>query len=389
MSALTAAAQPGWTRLAGRVVRRLGYGNAYSLGVYLATRAAVALGVITAYLLRPTWSWHRIVTREDAWWYQYIAGHGYGHQLRLHLVSDRFHSRFSTWAFYPGYPLTIRALHIVTRMPYSISGFVLSLVFAAVAVRAVYGLGNAVGGQVVARGSAALLAAWPGSAAMNLPYSEGLFVAAAAGSLTALLQRRWLLAGVLGAVATGTRAIGVAVLAAAIVAAVQEIAARRTWQALAAPVVAAVGVGAFYLYGWQQTGDPLVWRHAESLWHQHLDFGAGVIHRLRHDFPHRGGHAVTALLLAVGLVMLTTMVVSAVALRRVMRPALVAYAAVAAALVVGYSDVGPRPRMILAIIPGFVWVAQWLPPRLVEVLTVGLASALALPAFLYLTAVVP
>ena len=34
-----------------------------------------------------------------------------------------------------------------------------------------------------------------------------------------------------------------------------------------------------------------------------------MIHRLRHDFPHRGGHAVTALLLAVGLVMLMTMLV--------------------------------------------------------------------------------
>src|SRR5205807_5255566 len=128
--------------------------------------------------------------------------------------------------------------------------------------------------------------------------------------------------------------------------------------------------------------------HAEDRWHQHLDFGAAVVYRLRHDFAQRGGHALSALLLAVGIVMLAVMAAAAVGLGGALNPPLVAYAGVAVALIVGYSNVGPRPRMILALIPGFVWVARWLPPRLVELLTVGLASALALTAFFYLTAVV-
>jgi hypothetical protein len=36
-----------------------------------------------------------------------------------------------------------------------------------------------------------------------------------------------------------------------------------------------------------------------------------------------------------------------------------------------------------------VWLAKWLPPRLVEVLVMGLASALALTAFLYVSIVIP
>jgi hypothetical protein len=384
----------GLSRFGRAVANRIGYGNAYALGVYLATRVAVTLGVTAAYLMRPAWSWRHIVTRDDAWWYERIAAHGYGHTLRLHLPGDLFHSHYSPWAFYPGYPLAVRLAHEVTRLPYSTAGFVLSFVLAGAAVRAVYELGDACGGQVVARGSAALVAAWPGSAAMNLPYSEGLFMTAAAFSLAALLRRRWWLAGVLGAVATLTRAVGLALVAAAIVAAVSEIRGRREWRALVAPLLTGAGAAAFYLYGWWQTGDPLVWRHAEGLWRQKLDFGAEVVHRLLHDFSLRGtasggAIAVSTLLLTVGLAMLALMLAAAVGVRRDLRLPLLVYGVVSTALVVGYSNVGPRPRMILAIIPGFVWLAKWLPPRLVEVLVMGLASALALTAFLYVSIVIP
>ena len=40
---------------------------------------------------------------------------------------------------------------------------------------------------------------------------------------------------------------------------------------------------------------------------------------------------------------------------------MVVYAVVAAFAVVGYSAVGPRPRMVLAVVPGFVWLAATLP----------------------------
>ena len=369
------------------IVRRIGYGNAYSLGVYLATRAAVALGVIAAYLVKVKWSWRKILSRDDAWWYQRIASHGY--PRHLHWPATVPHARYSPWAFYPGYPLTIRLAHEVTRLSYIDASFALAFVFGGLAIRAVYSLGDALGGQTVARGSAALIAAWPGSAAMNMPYSEALFMATAAASMAALLRRRWLLAGLLGAVATGTRAIGLALVVAALIAAGLEIRRRRDWRALIAPALTASGVGAFYLYGWQRTGDALIWRHAEDLWQQKLDFGAAMLKRLEQGWSHRGGAAVSDLLLVVGLTMLVLMLVAVVLQRRSVNWPLLGYAAVAAALICFYSNVGPRPRMVLAVIPGFVWVAKGFPPRVVELVTVGFASALALTAFLYVAVVVP
>jgi len=45
--------------------------------------------------------------------------------------------------------------------------------------------------------------------------------------------------------------------------------------------------------------------------------------------------------------------------------------------------------MVLALIPGFVWLARWMPPRLVDLVAVAFASTLPLTAFLYVFSVVP
>src|SRR5947209_9596573 len=342
--ALTATVIDPWARLTRWLSRRVGYGTAYSLLIYLATRLAVGFGFVVAYLLQPRLSWHRILVAADGWWYQFVAQHGYGTHIRTHVPFDRFHSHYSAWAFYPGYPLLIRAVHEVTRLRYSLTAFLLAFLLAGAAVRAVYALGEAYAGPAVARGSVVLFAGWPGSAAMNLPYSEGLFIAATAASLTALLKRQWLLAGALGAVATCTRAVGLALVVAALVAATREWIHNHDWRGFIAPVVAASGVGAYYAYAWWRTGDPLAWRHAEDRWHQHLDFRAAVGSHIHHDFAHRGPRTVTTLPLLVGPTMVILMAVAAAALHGQTGVALLAYAGVAGLLVLAYGRVGHRPR---------------------------------------------
>ena len=50
-----------------------------------------------------------------------------------------------------------------------------------------------------------------------------------------------------------------------------ELVRRRDPRPLVAPVLAGLGAVGFALYGGSVTGDPLVWRHAENLWKQHLE----------------------------------------------------------------------------------------------------------------------
>jgi hypothetical protein len=253
-------------------------GLRYSLAVYAITRVPVLAG--TALFLRdhPGTSVETMAVTWDGYWYTHIAKDGYSTSLRAPAaVVGPDHHTLSDWAFFPGYPVLIRAVGWLTRMPLVPASIVLAAVLGALAVWAVYALGEAHGGVPVARGAALLFAAWPGAAVLNLPYTEGLFLASAGAALVCLEKRRWVTAGLLGAIATATRPNGLAVVAAAAVAAALAVLAERRWRALLAPVLAATGAAAFVVYGWQRTGDPLIWRHAENLWRQRLDVNSAAL----------------------------------------------------------------------------------------------------------------
>jgi hypothetical protein len=334
-------------------------------------------------------TWTGLAHRNDGWWYLYIAAHGYGHALHAQGV-DRFHARFSPWAFYPGFPLVVREVHTLTSLPYAAAGYVAASVFGLAAVLAVAALTATYVGPAAAAAAGVLVSLWPGSAVLSLPYSEGLFIAAAATSLLALRQRRWWVAGVCGYVATFTRALGLALFVAAAVAATRAFRERRDLPALVAPLLTAAGALSFFCYGWWRTRDALVWRHAEDLWRQRFDFGASVFWHFAHDLLTGDRREPTTLMLALGLLALVGGLVAA---RRGPRMAvdanLITYAGVACVLLLGYGHVGPRPRMVLAVIPVFVWVAAALSRRVVAVAAIPLTAVLAVTAYAYATSVVP
>jgi hypothetical protein len=182
------------------------------------------------------------------------------------------------------------------------------------------------------------------------------------------------------------------VVAAAAVAAALVILADREWRALLAPVLSAAGVAAFVVYGWQHTGDPLVWRHAENLWRQRLDFNGAVakatVELLRDAGTALGSDAgrialATSLLRLLGMLLVAAMVAAAWVNRRRLSLPLAVYAAVSLGLILGYSTVSTRPRMVLTVVPGFVWLAAWLPRRAVIVLAVCLLPLLGVVTYLW------
>ena len=72
--------------------------------------------------------------------------------------------------------------------------------------------------EVAAR-AMVLFAVFPGSFVLSFAYSEATLIVFAAACLIFLVDERWLLAGVMGALATATRPNGLAVVAACVVAA--------------------------------------------------------------------------------------------------------------------------------------------------------------------------
>jgi Gpi18-like mannosyltransferase len=119
-----------------------------------------------------------------------------------------------------------------------------------------------------------LYCAFPGAMTFGILYSEPLAVALGAAALLALLERRWLLAGIIGAVATAGRPTMIILAVASGVGALQAIWDRREWRSLIAPLLTPLGVLAYFGYLGHRHHDYAYWFWIEKKgWHQHIDGG--------------------------------------------------------------------------------------------------------------------
>jgi hypothetical protein len=173
----------------------------------------------------------------------------------LHIAEFGYDSREIT-AFLPLYPLVVHGVAEVTRSTV-VAGVLVSL--AAAGVAAV--LLKRIAGAALGRDSVLLLALFPTAYVFTAVYSEGLFLALATGSFLAGLQRRSLLAGVLGGLAAATRILGLALVPALLVLLWQR---QRSWRALAPVLLVPAGLGAYALYLETRFGDALAFVHAQG-----------------------------------------------------------------------------------------------------------------------------
>lgn len=347
-------------------------------GIYLLSRVVTTAALVTGRLVTGQ-SWGTLIRRWDAHWYLDVAQHGYPtttgplpgmSELRL--------------AFFPLYPLLLRPL---------VAGVTHPMLVATLAT-AVLGLGATVAVhrlaavlahrpgrepadvQRSADRAALLFAVFPGSLVLSLAYTEGLAILLLVGCLLALLRHRWVLAGLLAALATATRPNALAAVPACGWAAWQAIRLRREWRALAAPLLAPVGFLGYLGYLQVHVGDWQAWDRLERrVWHQSLDFSAGLLRELA---PGAILHHLQAAdwQYASVLVGLAYVGIGVVAWLRWRPPGTVnAYVAGVLAITFAGSHIGPRPRMVLLAVPLFLACAEWLRPRTVWVLA-GVSAVL-------------
>jgi len=261
------------SRLVALVVFATGATVAASYGDGLGARPWPAVSSAGSLTVKALAAW-------DGAWYLDIAEHGYP------ALEDG-----SALAFFPGYPLTVRAVARLTGIGYPAAGLAVALGFGALAAVLLWELSRHLGGSRFADRSLFLFAFFPGSFVLSMAYSEPMMLAASLGCLLMLLRQRWLIAGLCGAVATATRPNAVVLVACCAWAAGAAIrgrsgpgrptqpgpahpgpAPRRQWAALAAPALAASGLAGYYLYLWAHTGQPLAWFSVQGeLWGERLD----------------------------------------------------------------------------------------------------------------------
>src|SRR5438270_5753497 len=233
---------------------------------------AVAIGLAA---MASHQSFQRVMTVWDGRWYVRIALHGYPHFVpQGDFYAGTGRQVQSSVAFFPLYALLVRGLDRVLPGGADVAGVVLALLIGALATVLVWMVAERVADRQVADRAAILFAFSPGAFVLSLVYAEGLLVLLSAACLLALLDRRWLLAGALAALAGATRPNATAVMLACAWAAAVAVWRDREWRALLAPLLAPVGMLAFFVFLWWHTGETLMWFRVESQgWGERIDFG--------------------------------------------------------------------------------------------------------------------
>src|SRR4051794_32387550 len=198
------------------------------------------------------------LARWDSVWYLAIANDGY----------PRDDARRA--AFFPLYPLLVRAVDRVLGEPI-LAGALVSLVCFAIALMLLHRLTALELGAAAASPTLWAIALYPGAVFFSAVYSEALYLALSVGCLYAARTGRWAWAGTAGALGAATRSTGVVlVVPLAIMWLARPGGGRRrardaAWIGLV-PLGLAAFCGTLALGG----GDALAPFHVQDIWYRHF-----------------------------------------------------------------------------------------------------------------------
>lgn len=248
------------------------------------------------------------VTGGDGGYYRTIAAHGYQYP-----PGQLAHA--GVFSFFPGYPAAIDSLAWLPGVSVALAGFAVTIVAGMAAAWGLAVLGLKLTAD--ARISLLMVALWavaPGSIALSRVHAEALFCALAVWTLVALLNQRWLTAGVLALLAGTVRSTALALIAAVAVAVLTTLVKdapthRRIvlwWRPVAALLLAPLGLLGYWAYVALATHrlDGWFWIEAH-VFHMSFDWGSSTMRVIRHTFLDAPSVAsllvVLAVLAALGL----------------------------------------------------------------------------------------
>ncbi|MGW8816150.1 hypothetical protein [Gordonia terrae] len=306
----------------------------------------------------------------DGQWMIAIATHGYDGVPYALTDARGLHTVDTAYAFFPGYPYLVG---LIAKLP-GLSPF-----GAALTVNLLLGCVAAVGaarlGVVCARLMArrspvgpapergtglflvALFAATPMSIVLNMAYTEALFCALAVWALVGVLEKRWLLAGVVAAICGLCRPTAAVLIGVVMLAAVVFLwQARRTTvsrgarvRAIVAILISPLGYLAYLCVVWAHTGSPTGWFRIQTEgWDTQFDWGEAAFRFVNEMLVHSAEIAPVA----TAWIVLSTLAMLGVAVwSRMPWPVLLYGSLLVAQIVLSSGLMMSRPRLLL---PAFV-----------------------------------
>ncbi|MEU9979632.1 hypothetical protein [Streptomyces sp. NPDC050856] len=351
-----------------RTARSLRYAAPALVG-YLAVRLSGLLVLARWAHLKDHGVWPTLARSWDSNWYLGIADHGYQDDLGTRTDSNNL-------AFFPLYPLLVKAVAGVTPGSRASVGLVLAVCFSLVAAWGVFAVGDRLYGRRAATALTVLWGAAPVAVVQWMAYTESLFTALAAWALYAVLTGRWPWAAGLAVLAGLTRPTGIAVAAAVTVTGLLAAVRHRHRAALVAALTAPLGWLGYVMWVGARVGRWDGYFAVQRLWRNQWDGGAGTLRELRGLLAYDRNPQL--FLVAVSVVLVASAALFVVCLADRQPPALLVFSGVLLLVVLGSGGVYfPRARFLL---PGFplllpVAVAVCRARPVVAALVLGAATA--------------
>ncbi len=298
-----------------------------------------------------------VLTSWDGLWYFEVVRHGYPASVPANITYFDPEARA---AFFPAYPLLVRAADRVVPGGDVMAGLAVNLVLGALAVLLVGLIARRLYGDAVAGRAMVLMALFPGSFVLSFSYSEALMLVLVAAALLLLLEHRWIAAGLASALATASRPNAIAIVAACAVAAWLAWRRDRDWRAWVAPLLAPAGFIAFQLYLWAHTGERSVWfRVQQDAWNEGASFGWTAVRRTALVFASPFDSATNIITM---LCVIATLIGIYVLFKARLPAPIVAYTLVVIALMLLPATVTARPRFLYTAFPVLIAGAAIWPP---------------------------
>ena len=300
-----------------------------------------------------------VLTSWDGLWYLEIVRQGYPRSIPDDITYFQEEARA---AFFPVYPFLVRVFDVIFPGGDTLAALGVNLLLGAVAVVLVGVLALRVTDDTeVAARAMVLFAVFPGSFVLSFAYSEATLIVLVAACLILLLDERWLLAGLVGALATATRPNGLAVVAACVVASIIAIRARRDYASLAAPLLSPLGFIGFQVFLASHTDEAAPWfRVQREAWAEGTSFGATAVNNTL-SFLSSPLSSPTDALTAVSLFALVA--AGWCAWKHRLPLPILAYVVVIVLLMLLPETVTARPRFVFTAFPLVIPVAAWWPRR--------------------------
>ncbi|MGA9856949.1 MAG: mannosyltransferase family protein [Solirubrobacteraceae bacterium] len=303
----------------------------------------------------------------DGLWYRELANHGYPTHVSYAQTTLGFFPLFPMAIWVVKQPLLLLTVHNSIWCS-TVAGALISAVGGLIATVLVYRLAEGWWGRDVARRATILFIVFPGSVVFSMVYSEGLLMPLAAGCIYMLQRRRWLAAGVLAGFGTAVQPVGLVlpVVCAASAAVAIYRSGWRDWRSLVAPALSVTGIGAFALFLWEWTGNPLATYLAQHHgWSEKTD-ALALVHLTTQlageiSFAHFNQPTIN-FNLVIGLIGAFVLVAELVLVwrsRREISIEAIVWTAGISFLALTSEKVPPNPRMLITAFPALLVVARY------------------------------